>query len=233
MCLCIADREFYSLVSLNAATATQLLPISQVPTEPGTRPHRPMIQVVTEEEFLILSWTGANTMGVFINLNGDPVRGTLQWPSHPLSVCSSSLSPHLFATDCVTALEYPYVTALLPDQTIEVHSVESQEIVQTVPAPPLPLPNESSLAALLGAERRSLAMSSNGFLVPSQQQSEKLTLKKVNLLSRNAKPGGREVVPTLPAEVEETQVPTDATEDASESGGHADEGLASTTPYDV
>ncbi|KAH9998681.1 hypothetical protein BJV77DRAFT_1064681 [Russula vinacea] len=31
LCLCIADREFYSLVSLDAVTATQLLPISQIP----------------------------------------------------------------------------------------------------------------------------------------------------------------------------------------------------------
>lgn len=48
-----------------------------------------MILVVTEEELLILSWTGAGTMGVFINLNGDPVRGTLQWPTHPLSISPS------------------------------------------------------------------------------------------------------------------------------------------------
>lgn len=89
MCLCIADREQYILVNLGAVTATPLLPISQVPPEPGTRPHRPMILAVTEEEFLILSWTGAGTMGVFINLNGDPVRGTLQWPVHPLSISSS------------------------------------------------------------------------------------------------------------------------------------------------
>jgi hypothetical protein len=188
-----------------------------------------MIQVVPEEEFLILSWTGAGTMGVFINLHGDPVRGTLQWPSHPLSVCSSSPSPHLFAADCFTALEYPYVTALLPDQTIEVHNVESQEIVQTVPAPPLPSPDETSLAALLGAERRALAMSSNGFLVPSQQQSEKLASRKVNLLSRNAKPRGREVVPAPLVETEETQEPNYVTGDVAES---ADES-PSTTPYDV
>ena len=77
---------------------------------------------------------------------------------------------------------------------IVAHNVESQEVVQTVPAPPLPSPSETSLMALLGAERRALALSSNGFLVPTQQQSEKLTLKKVNFLSRNAKPGGREVV---------------------------------------
>lgn len=197
-----------------------------------------MIQVVPDEEFLILSWTGAGTMGVFINLNGDPVRGTLQWSSHPLSVCSSSLPhyPHVFEADHVTALEYPYVTALLQDQTIVIHNVESPEVVQTVPAPPLPSPSETSLMALLGAERRALATSSNGFFVPSQRQSEKLTLKKINLLSRNAKPGGREVVPTPPIGDEETQVPSDVAEDAIEAGELAVENpghSASTTPYDV
>ena len=64
-----------------------------------------MIQVVADEEFIILSWTGAGTMGLFINLNGDPVRGTLQWPSHPLSVCSSFLSLHMlfWLTICYSA----------------------------------------------------------------------------------------------------------------------------------
>ncbi|KAH9962293.1 hypothetical protein BGW80DRAFT_1448479 [Lactifluus volemus] len=172
-CLCIADRERYSLIHLDTVTATPILPISQMPSEPGTRPHRPMIAVVSEEEFLILSWTGAGTMGVFINVNGDPVRGTLEWPSHPLSIC----------------LEFPYATALLSDQTIQVHNVESQEVVQSVPAPPLPSANEASLSALLSGERRALAMCPNGFFVPSQKQPEKLRLKNINVLDRNAKPG--------------------------------------------
>ncbi|KAH9003555.1 hypothetical protein EDB86DRAFT_2893203 [Lactarius hatsudake] len=193
--LCIADPEQYSLIYLDAVTATPILPISQAPPEPGARPHRPMIVVVAEEEFLILSWTGAGTMGVFINTNGDPVRGTLQWPSHPLSIC----------------FEYPHVTALLPDQTIQVHDIESQEIAQVLPPPPLPSLNEASPSVLLGAERRALATSSNGFLVPLQQRPERLVLKKVNLLSRNAKPGGREVVPT-DAEGGQEQPDTDETE---------------------
>ncbi|KAI0000149.1 hypothetical protein BJV74DRAFT_901315 [Russula compacta] len=216
LCLCIADRERYSLVNLDAVTATQILPISQIPPEPGTRPHKPMILVVAEEEFLILSWTGAGTMGVFINLNGDPVRGTLQWQNHPLSV----------------SLEFPYVTALLPDQTIQVHNVESQEIVQVVPAPPLPSLDETSLSALLGAERRALTMSSDGFLMPSQRQSEKLRLKKVNLLSRNAKPGGRVAIPASPVGEEETQEPSHGTEDPAEVGAYV-ETPAFTTSYDV
>ena len=100
------------------------------------------------------------------------VRGTFQWSSLVesaalcLFVLSLSLSIY-FAADHVTALEYPYVTALLQDQTIVVHNVESQEVIRTVPAPPLPSPSETSLMALLGAERRALAMSSNGFFIPS------------------------------------------------------------------
>ncbi|KAN0136306.1 hypothetical protein V8E53_005911 [Lactarius tabidus] len=186
-CLCIADREQYCLIYLDAVVATPILPISQAPPEPGARPHRPMIVVIADEEFLILSWTGAGTMGVFINANGDPVRGTLQWPQHPLSIC----------------LDYPHVTALLPDQTIQVHDIESQEIAQVLPPPPPPSLNATSPAALLSAERRALATSSSGFFVPLQQQPEKLMLKKVNLLNRNAKPGGREVVPT--EDTEETE----------------------------
>ncbi|KAH9018541.1 hypothetical protein EDB85DRAFT_2154432 [Lactarius pseudohatsudake] len=147
-------------------------PVLPVDLNQAHDPHRPMIVVVAEEEFLILSWTGAGTMGVFINVNGDPVRGTLQWPNHPLSIC----------------FEYPHVTALLPDQTIQVHDIESQEIAQVLPPPPLPSLNEAS---------------------PSRP--ERLMLKKVNLLSRNAKPGGREVVPTEPEGGQE-QPETDETE---------------------
>lgn len=101
--------------------------------------------------------------------------------------------------NCFIGLDHPYVTALLPDQTIQVHDIQSQEIAQVLPPPPLPSLNDASPFALLGAERRALSTSSNGFLVPLQQRPEMLMLKKVNLLSRNAKPGGREAVPTDPA----------------------------------
>jgi hypothetical protein len=171
-----------------------------------------MIVVVPEEEFLILSWTGAGTIGVFINVHGDPVRGTLQWPNHPLSVC----------------LDYPYITALLPDQTIQAHDIESQEIAQVLPPPPPPSLNDFSPSTLLSAERRALSTSSNGFFVPLQQRPDKLMLKKINLLSRNAKPGGREVVP---AEQEQPEV----TGDTEETEAHevVDIPEESVTPYDL
>ena len=56
----------------------------------------------------------------------------------------------------MSALEFPYIKTLLHDQITVIHNVESQEVVQTVPAPPLPSLSEISLMTLLGSERRGL-----------------------------------------------------------------------------
>lgn len=78
------------MVDLAAAASFGLLPIEQAPSEdPNRPPVKPVIIVVGEDEFLILSSMGQTTMGVFVNGNGDPVRGTLEWPSFPHSVCES------------------------------------------------------------------------------------------------------------------------------------------------
>ena len=92
------------------------------------------------------------------------------------------------------------------------HDIESQELAQVIPPPPPPSLNVTSPSALLSAERRALATSSSGFLVPLQQRPEKLMLKKVNLLSRTEKPGGREVVPADGQEQPEVTEETDETE---------------------
>ncbi|KII87649.1 hypothetical protein PLICRDRAFT_92587 [Plicaturopsis crispa FD-325 SS-3] len=147
--LCVADAEFYNVVDLEAASLVPLLPLSQAPDTKV----KPSITVVSENEFLILSWTGASTLGVFITGDGDPVRGTLEWPSHPLAVC----------------LDYPYITTLLPNNTIEIHSIETQAIAQVISAPSLP-------------SRLALSASPNGYFVPSQQRSEKMRLTPVRLL---------------------------------------------------
>ncbi|THH03191.1 hypothetical protein EW146_g10492 [Bondarzewia mesenterica] len=173
--LCIADREFYSMVDLDAPSQTPLMPISQAPPDLGGPRIRPVIVVVAENEFLILSWNGASTMGLFINGDCDPVRGTLEWPSHPIAVC----------------LDYPYITTLLPNQTIEIHNVETQTIAQVIAAPPLPSPSASP-SEFLAQERRTITVSLNGFLVPSQEQSEKLRLKKVKFMQGRTKFVGRE-----------------------------------------
>ena len=135
--LCFADHENYNITDLEEAQLYPILPISQAPPG-GNAKIKPHITVISDNEFLILSWTGASTLGLFITGNGDPVRGTLQWSSYPLGICKCNLSLIVFEaklTLCPLALDYPYVTTLLPDGTIEVHSVDSQTITQVVPSP--------------------------------------------------------------------------------------------------
>ncbi|KAJ7158395.1 hypothetical protein C8R43DRAFT_1087068 [Mycena crocata] len=127
-CLCIADKTQYSIVDLPFAGSPGICVTGDSPTE-----------------FLILSWTGASTLGVFISGAGDPVRGTLEWPAHPRAV----------------VLDYPYVAALLPNRTVEIHSIETQSIVQP---------------------RAALAAALCGYLVPSTQKSEKMRKIPVGLL---------------------------------------------------
>ncbi|RDX51715.1 hypothetical protein OH76DRAFT_1401134 [Lentinus brumalis] len=178
--LCVADREFYNMVDLAAASLLQLLPISQAPDP--TVVVKPLIAVISEKEFLILSWTGATTIGVFITGDGDPVRGTLEWPSHPDAV----------------SLDYPYVTTLLPNGTIEIHSIETQTIVQVVPGPPdAPSP--------LAGDRKALISCLNGFFIPSTQRSEKLRMVPQRLVRKSARGDSKsreqdlEAVPDIPS----------------------------------
>lgn len=95
--MCFADKELYNILQFDTSTLFPVLPISQAPPpEPGTRAPviNPLITVIGEFEFLIVSWTGVSAMGVFITGQGDPVRGTLEWPSYPKSI-SERLIPRL------------------------------------------------------------------------------------------------------------------------------------------
>jgi vacuolar protein sorting-associated protein 3 len=87
--LCIADRENYNIVDLDSAMVTPVLPLNQA-GDPSMQ-IKPSITVVADFEFLVASWTGMSSMGVFLTTSGDPTRGTLDWPSHPDSVCESCL----------------------------------------------------------------------------------------------------------------------------------------------
>ena len=86
--LCVADQDNYNLIDLDAGLLFPVLPLSQDPSSP---PVKPSITVIGENEFLVLSWTGASTLGVFITGEGDPVRGTLEWPTHPKHVGKSEV----------------------------------------------------------------------------------------------------------------------------------------------
>ncbi|KAF7318905.1 CNH domain-containing protein [Mycena chlorophos] len=154
--LCIADKTQYNIVDLANAQLIELMPISQAPVPFNGAPG---ICVTNDQptaaEFLILSWTGASTLGVFINNAGDPVRGTLEWPDHPRSV----------------VLDGPYIAALLPNRTIEIHSLETQTIQQVVSAP-----HDDAEARIM------LSAALNAYLVPSTQKADKMRKVKISLL---------------------------------------------------
>lgn len=150
--LCYADNDFYNMVDLNQASLLQLLPLCQS-TEDTPFEIKPIIEAVGENELLILSWTGTSALGVFITGDGDPVRGTLEWSGYPKAVC----------------LNYPYVTSLLPDETIEVHSIETQSILQTIKSPTSSAGHVSLIASLYE------------HLAPSTEKSKKMRKIKIKL----------------------------------------------------
>ncbi|KAF8938913.1 hypothetical protein BGZ58_011208 [Dissophora ornata] len=96
-----------------------VLPVSQS-SHPGSHPQvlKPVCIPIAENEFLLASATGSGqtAIGIFCTGAGDPVRGTLQWSSYPKAL----------------AVEYPYVTALLRGNVVEVHNIMDQKLVQTI-----------------------------------------------------------------------------------------------------
>ena len=96
--LCIADKEYYSILDLEASSLFQVIPVSQS-SEPTPFVVKPSITVISQNEFLLLSWTGASTLGLFITGDGDPVRGTLEWPSHPEAICAYTILNRTHCSD--------------------------------------------------------------------------------------------------------------------------------------
>ncbi|BGP41415.1 hypothetical protein JCM10449v2_005395 [Rhodotorula kratochvilovae] len=180
---CVADAENYSIVDLEAAEALPLLPISQAPhpdplptpaavgggaaTPPapgGPDPRqRPAIACVAENEFLIASHTGSTTLGVFLNEVGEPCRGTLEWASNLRSL----------------VIDSQYSIALLHNNTIEIHSIHTQEIVQVVT---LPSSSSSGPPSPLAFQPRSLLRSSLGLELGSATGAHKIEPVSVPLV---------------------------------------------------
>lgn len=104
--LCISDFEKYCIVDLKDNHLLELLPISQ--TEGEDVNARPNIAVVPGvEEFLFSSYTGSGSLGVFVSKEGDPVRGTIDWPSPPTSL----------------AIDDDSIIAVLNDGNVVIHSI--------------------------------------------------------------------------------------------------------------
>lgn len=87
---CVANAERYDLMDLERGERIPLFPIMQnanfsdddsatVPTLP------PLMVSVGEDDFLVTTGTALTdpAIGLFVNLNGDPVRGTLMFSTYP------------------------------------------------------------------------------------------------------------------------------------------------------
>jgi hypothetical protein len=84
---------------------------------------------------------------------------------------------------CVVGLDYPYITTLLSNNTIEVHSVESQSIVQVI-STPYSAPASPALHTRV-TQMIHLVSCLNGYLVPSSQRSDKMRLAPVRLIRQD------------------------------------------------
>ena len=69
-------------------------------------------------------------------------------------------------------VDYPYITTLLPDNSILIHNLDGQTLVQTIPA------------GSAEEHKRKFVRTFNGFLVPSLQESKKLQKVAVPLRRR-------------------------------------------------
>lgn len=90
----------------------------------------------------------------------------------------------MLSIDTPIGLDYPYVTTLLPNDTIEIHSIETQSIIQVISAPPTSRPT-SPFGRGKSSDRASLAASLSGYMVPSAQRSDKMRKTPVPLLRRS------------------------------------------------
>ncbi|KAG0234666.1 transforming growth factor, beta receptor associated protein 1 [Actinomortierella wolfii] len=118
--VCFADSQDFGLIDVRAGRMISVLPVSQ--GRSGTGHHagvvKPVCAAIGENEFLMASATGSGqtTIGIFCSASGDPVRGTLQWSSYPRML----------------GVEFPYVAALLRNNTVEIHNILDQKLVQVV-----------------------------------------------------------------------------------------------------
>lgn len=142
-----------------------------------------MVTRVGRDQFIVLTWLGDATFGIFITESGDPCpdRGTLEWPAYPLGICESSRHKyqpvHSFDI-CLSAVDANFVYALLPDGSIHIHDITREELVQKIPSQPHK-PGDSDPTSLV---------SSQGYLVPSLGVSAALQTRIVPVLPRPDEP---------------------------------------------
>lgn len=94
---CVANAEKYDLMDLERGERIPLFPIMQNAETsddnvPSTEPTLPPLMVgVGEEDFLVTTGSTIEdpAIGMFVDLNGDPVRGTLMFSTYPRAMSMS------------------------------------------------------------------------------------------------------------------------------------------------
>ncbi|SAM07114.1 hypothetical protein [Absidia glauca] len=155
--LCLADHTQYKLIHVDPINTIPLIPTPQEPVSPPVASGmlssssqqlvpRPVAAVVKADEFLMVS----------ANAYGNAIRGTMQWSSYPKSIC----------------VEYPYIAALLRNNTIEIHNINNQQLLQSITLEP-------------GMEPRGMSFS-HGIKVQLDGLAKRLSQRPHNIGSNNA-----------------------------------------------
>lgn len=113
----VSNSTNYDLVDISQSQKIFLFPIST--TESADANLNPIIKYVKKNELLLICG-GSNdsdpAVGMFINTNGDVIRGTLNFESYPTSV----------------EVDYPYVLAVLENKMVNVYSIFDQNKLQEI-----------------------------------------------------------------------------------------------------
>nr|KAJ3420128.1 transforming growth factor, beta receptor associated protein 1 [Polyrhizophydium stewartii] len=111
--VCAADASSYKLVRLDSGECTPLFPYEKSQMSP-------LAVAIGGGEFLLVTASAQGVgLGVFISSLGEPIRGTLQWPSVPISM----------------VFQFPYVVTLLRNNTLQIHNFKTQDLVQSITFP--------------------------------------------------------------------------------------------------
>ncbi|KAJ3070550.1 transforming growth factor, beta receptor associated protein 1 [Rhizoclosmatium hyalinum] len=130
-----ADAQNYKLVNERNGSVTTLFPYDRAVM-------KPIICAIGRSEFLLVLATAPGVaLGMFVNSNGDAVRGTLQWSAIPKSI----------------VFHFPYTIALLRTNVLEIHNLFTQELHATVPIPsPALFLQDTSFPLQLHSQKRTM-----------------------------------------------------------------------------
>ncbi|KAK6096437.1 hypothetical protein MT418_003272 [Batrachochytrium dendrobatidis] len=111
--ICAADALTYKLINLDTGGCIPLFPYEKLQMSP-------VAVMIGDGEFLLVTASAQGVgLGVFISSTGEPIRGTLQWPSVPISM----------------VFLYPHVFTLLRNNMLQIHNFTTQDLVQSITFP--------------------------------------------------------------------------------------------------